>query len=370
MLLASSLQQTILLLYYFLPASCLFPAVGRGKGYRVKVAVRNSSGILMLAFLLTSAHQKPLEHALMPSEENQPHKVSSSDNMIMLGSSMNASPRSDLHSNYREERVSFMSDPLMFPGPTEGLGPNDVLCGRNKEAFNHFGNQRFRQAINSALESYKNAQSRREKSSITLSIFESIRSQGGRFLKRHEETGRLTVLTDQQSKEKIAHAVRDVVNKSQARKRAKSSLGEAKSESSSSYVPTGLGQVGVDHQIMEINPRDSLGRPVQQEENPFGGPALQTAEISSGFSKQSVPASNPLQYSSRTAAVASDQGAFHSTYSQQSRVASPFDDLLWAIEFNLGPLTSDDLSHFQQGKMYHHLDDLQEEDDLEPYASF
>ena len=129
------------------------------------------------------------------------------------------------------------------------VGSNDVLCGRSKEAFNHstysmnrlfllegsvqeyshlivyhsttlVGNQRFRTAINNVLDAYRQATSRTERSNIVFSVHDGIRNQGGRFLKR-DKNGPWMELTASQTKDKIAHAIRDAVNSSDARKQAK-----------------------------------------------------------------------------------------------------------------------------------------------------
>ncbi|KAL7563072.1 hypothetical protein ACA910_022565 [Epithemia clementina (nom. ined.)] len=113
-----------------------------------------------------------------------------------------------------EERIG-------LPDALTGIGPNDVLCGRGKESFNHVGNKRFRETITNSLQDYSNAETRVEKSLVVLSIFDSIRTRGGRFLKRDDAEGRWYELSDQQTKDKIAHAVRDAVNSTEARRAGK-----------------------------------------------------------------------------------------------------------------------------------------------------
>jgi len=71
---------------------------------------------------------------------------------------------------------------------------------------------------------YIDAQNRFEKSLVVHAVVEQIRSVGGRFLKRNEMTGNWCELSDQQSKEKVGHAIRDAVSSFEARKERKRKL--------------------------------------------------------------------------------------------------------------------------------------------------
>merc|ERR1719464_1160239 len=46
------------------------------------------------------------------------------------------------------------------------LGPNDVLCGRDKHSFNNVGNRTFRTAINANLPQYIACKMRTERSEV------------------------------------------------------------------------------------------------------------------------------------------------------------------------------------------------------------
>ena len=50
------------------------------------------------------------------------------------------------------------------------IGPYDVICGRNKTAFNNIGNRRFRFTIALALPRFLIAKSRKEKSIVIQSV--------------------------------------------------------------------------------------------------------------------------------------------------------------------------------------------------------
>ena len=51
------------------------------------------------------------------------------------------------------------------------------------------GNRRFRDAITSSIDEYNNSESRLAKSKVVQRIVESIKGEGGRFLKRDRENG-------------------------------------------------------------------------------------------------------------------------------------------------------------------------------------
>lgn len=55
--------------------------------------------------------------------------------------------------------------------------------------YSKAGNKRFRKLVSAAVDSYDNAGSRVEKSTVVNAIVEEIHSAGGRFLRRDEDTG-------------------------------------------------------------------------------------------------------------------------------------------------------------------------------------
>ena len=79
------------------------------------------------------------------------------------------------------------------------------------------GNKNFREAISMALDEYVTAGNRFQKSLVVHKIVDQIQSQGGRFLKREAKDGKWYELTQQQSKEKVGHAIRDAANSYSAR---------------------------------------------------------------------------------------------------------------------------------------------------------
>lgn len=83
----------------------------------------------------------------------------------------------------------------------------DIICGRDKQAFNHVGNKRFRVLIARSRETYQNAKTREAKSKITDDIIDTI-LESGRFLKYDYVTKLWCVVTRDYAHEKVSHALR------------------------------------------------------------------------------------------------------------------------------------------------------------------
>jgi hypothetical protein len=92
---------------------------------------------------------------------------------------------------------------------SQEIGPFDVLCGRRKDAFNNIGNRRFRVTVSLWLSRYFHAPTRHDKSLIIYAISALVRETGGRFLKHRK--GALLELSDKEIREKVGHALRDMV---------------------------------------------------------------------------------------------------------------------------------------------------------------
>jgi len=103
-------------------------------------------------------------------------------------------------------------------------GPYDIVCGRNSGAYNYIGNRRFRVTIEMNLQRYIDSPTREDKTNVIKSIVWMLHEQvGARFLKkettkkssstggRRRGTPRYTVMTDKQAREKVGHALRDLV---------------------------------------------------------------------------------------------------------------------------------------------------------------
>ena len=83
------------------------------------------------------------------------------------------------------------------------------------------GNQHFREFITDSIQRYIKAGNRFDKSLVVHGIVEKIRSAGGRFLKQDSKTRRWYELSEQQSKEKVGHAIRDAASSYEVRLKKK-----------------------------------------------------------------------------------------------------------------------------------------------------
>lgn len=98
--------------------------------------------------------------------------------------------------------------------------PYDVVCGRDKIAFNNVGNRRFRITVSLALERFMKSPTRKAKSIVIRSVANLVRSNGGRFLQPTVMTRntpknsctqqRYFELDAKQSRLKVGHALRDL----------------------------------------------------------------------------------------------------------------------------------------------------------------
>ena len=84
--------------------------------------------------------------------------------------------------------------PVSFPKEYR-LKPYDVICGRNKFAFNQVGNRRFRIIVSLFLQRYFESTHRVDRHLINIEIIDTIKKAGGYFLKQEKsgEWGKLTV---------------------------------------------------------------------------------------------------------------------------------------------------------------------------------
>jgi hypothetical protein len=87
--------------------------------------------------------------------------------------------------------------------------PYDILCGRNRNAFNNIGNRRFRITVSMNVEKYGSLRSRYERSKFIASLAQTMKYEAGfRFLKR--KGGQQIELSDEEIRAKIGHAIRDL----------------------------------------------------------------------------------------------------------------------------------------------------------------
>jgi hypothetical protein len=110
----------------------------------------------------------------------------------------------------QSQEEGYSSDEDFLESCLDGVGPYDVVCGRQKEAFRNVGNRRFRVTVSLFMEKYVAASTRQCKSKVIAAVAEQVKANSGRFLKRRNNEW--VELDDKQAKEKVGHALRDMVS--------------------------------------------------------------------------------------------------------------------------------------------------------------
>jgi len=92
----------------------------------------------------------------------------------------------------------------------DSLRPYDVICGRGSIPFNNIGNRRFRILISMNVRSYDECNGRNRKGLYIRSLVRAFEEDiGVRFFKL--KNGKLIQLTPRQIRQKVGHALRDVL---------------------------------------------------------------------------------------------------------------------------------------------------------------
>ena len=148
------------------------------------------------------------------------------------------------------------------------LRPFDVLCGRDKQSYHNIGNRRFRIMINMNLQKYIRCETRTERTRMIQALTDELQQSCGqfRFLKRIKDTNKSDIfveLNPKQSREKIAHALRDAAAQYRImeRKRRMACKLKAKSEMpppSKIHIPESLATFGRRSQSLDQLLRSSL----------------------------------------------------------------------------------------------------------------
>lgn len=102
-----------------------------------------------------------------------------------------------------------------FLGPVVGHSqPSllDVICGRGIQARNHPGNKRFRKIVNDNYALYSKAPSRSGKSRVVSHIIETVRMQGGDFVKMNPKSAYYEKLSERLVREKVGQRLRDALH--------------------------------------------------------------------------------------------------------------------------------------------------------------
>ena len=94
---------------------------------------------------------------------------------------------------------------------TTTIGPNDVLCGRGGATNSNSGNKAFRRLVMTHKDEYLNAK-KKDKPAVAARVVDSVRNQGGHFLRQHSQDGRHIYwidVGDDRAKEKTCQALRE-----------------------------------------------------------------------------------------------------------------------------------------------------------------
>lgn len=137
---------------------------------------------------------------------------------------------------------------IVTPTTVAQLGPYDVLCGRDRRCSSNVGNRQFRTLISQSAHRYLKCESKFERSKAIGIIVKELQEnpQGSiRFFKRvkgsdpNDEEAVIEQLDAKQSREKIAHALRDYAaqrRNNQAKQEPKSPPSNAQSSESEQRI--------------------------------------------------------------------------------------------------------------------------------------
>lgn len=114
------------------------------------------------------------------------------------------------------------------------IRPLDILCGKDKSLRSHPGNRLFRKIIEETKPSYRNASDKLTKMKITKGVLDCLRKNHGcRFVKFDPDLTEWAELTPAQMRDKIGHALRFALRRSNHRSQSsESSLDSSGSASS------------------------------------------------------------------------------------------------------------------------------------------
>ena len=104
----------------------------------------------------------------------------------------------------------------------------DIQLGKEKAIFNHSGNRRFRNIINSNLDKYIAAPTKSSKSKLIRQVHADMQKSGYRFLRKNSTTGIWYEIEKHNAREKVSHALRDRVREQQkpTKRRRKNSVSD------------------------------------------------------------------------------------------------------------------------------------------------
>jgi hypothetical protein len=93
----------------------------------------------------------------------------------------------------------------------DSVGPWDIICGRSRNAYHNVGNRRFRITISLNCQRYMDADSRQAKGVVVMSVLRLLKDDvGARFAKLSAEGGFYIEISENEAREKVGHALRDM----------------------------------------------------------------------------------------------------------------------------------------------------------------
>lgn len=152
---------------------------------------------LQLGAVRTGSHSPPT------SSEN----IQSTHHPITCFSNEGCQGTSNANRGRRVDRPPKVTNPQGIP--SSQITPKDVLFGRGKHHRSHSGNETMRKLSSGLRHVYDKCIDRDQKTDITRYIVDTIRHNGGRFLKYKKEDRRWYAVSDEEARQKVSHVMRD-----------------------------------------------------------------------------------------------------------------------------------------------------------------
>merc|ERR1712176_361002 len=86
---------------------------------------------------------------------------------------------------------------------------NDVICERGGRSNRHIGTKRYRGIIEKYKPEYQSLMSKTAKTNLSRKVISQIQNNGGRFLKRDEDSQQYYVLSQVETTKKVSQAMRE-----------------------------------------------------------------------------------------------------------------------------------------------------------------
>ena len=151
-----------------------------------------------------------IDHKIAPKRKTPPSPRLAKESLLVSDASRSENTSSEATTSLSSHAAALDTQPQSAPDET--LGPYDIICGRNKLAFNNIGNRRFRVTIQLLMDRYMAATTRNETSKVIVHVADLVRENGGRFLRLSSDGKSWIELDKKQAHEKVGHALRDAAS--------------------------------------------------------------------------------------------------------------------------------------------------------------